>query len=128
MDDFGTGYAMMQRLRHIPATEIKIDQSFVRNMQVSSSDRIVVEKTVEIGHELGMTVVAEGVETAEQLEFLREIGCDIGQGYYFSEPLAPEALQLWLAHYRSDAGCELTFERAVDRAFVEHGTWAMRCV
>jgi len=128
MDDFGTGYAMMQRLRHIPATEIKIDQSFVRNMQVSSSDRIVVEKTVEIGHELGMTVVAEGVETAEQLEFLREIGCDIGQGYYFSEPLAPEALQLWLAHYRSDASCELTFERAVDRAFVEHGTWAMRCV
>ena len=103
IDDFGTGYAMMQHLRHIPATEIKIDQSFVRNMQVSNSDHVVVEKTVEIGHELGMKVVAEGVETAEQLEFLREIGCDTAQGYYFSRPLASEALQMWLSNYRRAA-------------------------
>ncbi len=100
IDDFGTGYAMMQQLRHIPATEIKIDQSFVRNMQVSNSDRIVVEKTVEIGHEMGMRVVAEGVETADQLKFLRKIGCDVVQGYYFSRPLAPAALQQWLSEYR----------------------------
>jgi EAL domain-containing protein (putative c-di-GMP-specific phosphodiesterase class I)/ActR/RegA family two-component response regulator len=126
IDDFGTGYAMMQHLRHIPATEIKIDQSFVRNMQVSKSDRIVVEKTVEIGHELGMKVVAEGVETAEQLEFLREIGCDIGQGFYFSRPLASQALQGWLSRYRSVAGCELMSGKAVDRAFIESGIWATR--
>jgi EAL domain-containing protein (putative c-di-GMP-specific phosphodiesterase class I)/ActR/RegA family two-component response regulator len=126
IDDFGTGYAMMQHLRHIPATEIKIDQSFVRNMQVSNSDRIVVEKTVEIGHELGMNVVAEGVETSEQLEFLQGIGCDIGQGYYFSKALAPEALQIWLSNYRSAAGHELTFERSADRAFIEDGIWATR--
>ena len=93
IDDFGTGYAMMQQLRHIPATEIKIDQSFVRNMQVSDSDRIIVEKTVEIGHEMGMKVVAEGVETIDQLVYLRKIGCDIVQGYYFSRPLGPK--ELW---------------------------------
>jgi EAL domain-containing protein (putative c-di-GMP-specific phosphodiesterase class I)/ActR/RegA family two-component response regulator len=126
IDDFGTGYAMMQHLRYIPATEIKIDQTFVRNMQVSNSDRIAVEKTVEIGHELGMKVVAEGVETAEQLEFLREINCDIVQGYYFSKPLAPGALQIWLSKYRSAACCELTLGKVVDRAFIENGPWAAR--
>jgi EAL domain-containing protein (putative c-di-GMP-specific phosphodiesterase class I)/FixJ family two-component response regulator len=126
IDDFGTGYAMLQHLRYIPATEIKIDQSFVRNMQVCNSDRIVVEKTVEIGHELGMKVVAEGVETAEQLEFLREIDCDIVQGYYFSKPLAPEALQMWLANYRGGGGSELAFGKALDRTFMENATWATR--
>ena len=126
IDDFGTGYAMMQHLRHIPATEIKIDQSFVKNMQVSSSDRVAVEKTVEIGHELGMKVVAEGVETVEQLEFLRGIGCDIGQGYYFSKPLAPIPLQMWLSNYRSSAGCGSTLGKVVDRAFIENGPWAAR--
>jgi EAL domain-containing protein (putative c-di-GMP-specific phosphodiesterase class I)/CheY-like chemotaxis protein len=100
IDDFGTGYAMMQQLRHIPATEIKIDQSFVRNMQVSDSDRIIVEKTVEIGHEMGMKVVAEGVETIDQLVYLRKIGCDIVQGYYFSRPLGPKELLTWLSNYR----------------------------
>jgi EAL domain-containing protein (putative c-di-GMP-specific phosphodiesterase class I)/ActR/RegA family two-component response regulator len=128
IDDFGTGYAMMQHLRYIPATEIKIDQSFVKNMQVSNSDRVVVEKTIEIGHELGMKVVAEGVETAEQLEFLREIHCDIVQGYYFSKPLAPKALQVWLSNYRSGAGGELMLRNAVDRAFIDNGAWATRSV
>jgi EAL domain-containing protein (putative c-di-GMP-specific phosphodiesterase class I)/FixJ family two-component response regulator len=126
IDDFGTGYAMMQHLKHIPATEIKIDQSFIRNMQICNSDRIVVEKTVEIGHELGMTVVAEGVETAEQLQFLREIDCDIVQGYYFSRPLAPEALQIWLSEYRSVAGFDLTLGKAAEHALIENGAWASR--
>jgi len=99
IDDFGTGYAMMQQLRHIPATEIKIDRSFVRNMHVSSSDRVVVEKTIEIGHELGMTVIAEGVETEEQLASLRTLRCDLGQGYLFSRPLAPAQLTMWLTDY-----------------------------
>ena len=125
IDDFGTGYAMMQHLRYIPATEMKIDRSFVRNMQVCNSDRIVVEKTVEIGHELGMKVVAEGVETAEQLEFLRKIGCDTAQGYYFSRPLASEALQMWLSKYRRTAGCELMLGKAVDCAFIENEPCAL---
>ena len=67
IDDFGTGYAMMQQLVAIPATELKIDKIFVLNMQMNNSDRVMVQKTIEIGHELGMKVTAEGVETREQL-------------------------------------------------------------
>ena len=126
IDDFGTGYAMMQHVRHIPATEIKIDRSFVRDMRVCNSDRVVVEKTVEIGHELGMRVVAEGVETVEQLEHLREIGCDIVQGFYFSRPLAPSVLQMWLSKYRSAAGCGLMIGKAVDCGLMEQGPGAAR--
>jgi EAL domain-containing protein (putative c-di-GMP-specific phosphodiesterase class I)/ActR/RegA family two-component response regulator len=128
IDDFGTGYAMMQHLRHIPATEIKIDRSFVRNIRVCNSDRIVVEKTIEIGHELGMKVVAEGIETADQLEFLRKIGCDVGQGYFFSKPLAPRALQAWLGNNRRAAGCELSVEKTIDRTFIEPEFWALQAL
>ena len=67
--------------------ELKVDRSFVINMLESDSDRIVVQKTIEIGHELDMKGVAEGGETAQQLDFLRSIGCDIAQGYLFSRPL-----------------------------------------
>jgi len=126
IDDFGTGYAMMQQLRHIPATEIKIDQSFVRNMQVSQSDRIVVEKTVEIGHELGMKVVAEGVETIEQLRFLRKIGCDVVQGYYFSKALEPAALQVWLSKYRGVADDDVGLGQVVDGESLSGDSWTMR--
>jgi EAL domain-containing protein (putative c-di-GMP-specific phosphodiesterase class I)/ActR/RegA family two-component response regulator len=125
IDDFGTGYAMMQQLRHIPATEIKIDQSFVRNMQVSNSDRIVVEKTVEIGHELGMKVVGEGVETFEQLEFLRKIGCDIVQGYYYSKPLPPQALVTWVGNYQRAAKGEIEVLNGGRMGFIAEDVWAM---
>jgi EAL domain-containing protein (putative c-di-GMP-specific phosphodiesterase class I)/FixJ family two-component response regulator len=100
IDDFGTGYSMMQQLRNIPATELKIDRSFVMNMLESDSDRVMVQKTIEIGHELDMEVVAEGVETSEQLEFLRSNGCDIAQGYLFSRPLPTDKLMDWLSTYR----------------------------
>jgi EAL domain-containing protein (putative c-di-GMP-specific phosphodiesterase class I)/CheY-like chemotaxis protein len=101
IDDFGTGYAMMQQLRNIPATELKIDKSFIDNMRNSDRDRIMVRKTIEMGHELGMSVIAEGVETGEQLDLLRQYGCDKVQGFFFSRPLPPEALVLWLESYRS---------------------------
>jgi EAL domain-containing protein (putative c-di-GMP-specific phosphodiesterase class I) len=100
IDDFGTGYSMMQQLRNIPATELKIDRSFVGNMHSTESDRVMVQKTIEIGHELGMKVVAEGVETQAQLDFLRANGCDIAQGYLFSRPLPLNDLISWLATYR----------------------------
>ena len=74
IDDFGTGYAMMQQLKNIPATELKIDKSFVMEMNNNDRDRIMVQKTIEMGHELGMHVVAEGVETQEQLDILRLTG------------------------------------------------------
>lgn len=88
IDDFGTGYAMMQQLKLIPATEIKIDKSFIQNMLEIDSARVTVKKIIEIGHELGMKVVAEGVNTLEQLEYLQSLQCDIAQGYYYSKPLS----------------------------------------
>jgi EAL domain-containing protein (putative c-di-GMP-specific phosphodiesterase class I) len=99
IDDFGTGYAMMQHLVDIPATELKIDRAFIHNMHMNSSDRVMVQKTIEIGHELGMTVTAEGVETQAQLDFLRQSGCDRVQGFLFSRPLPPAAMIQWLGNY-----------------------------
>jgi EAL domain-containing protein (putative c-di-GMP-specific phosphodiesterase class I)/ActR/RegA family two-component response regulator len=96
IDDFGTGYAMMQQLRNVPATELKIDKSFVQEIYTKDASRVMVRKTIELGHELGMQVLAEGVETADQLEFLRANGCDLAQGYYFSRPVPKSQLIEWL--------------------------------
>ncbi len=96
IDDFGTGYSMMQQLRNVPATELKIDKTFVQKMQDSESDRVMVLKTIEIGHALNMRVVAEGVETLEQLRRLSQYHCDVAQGYLFSKPLPAEALSAWI--------------------------------
>lgn len=101
IDDFGTGYSMLQQLKNIPATELKIDKSFVQGMRENDRDRIVVQKTIEMGHELGMHMIAEGVETKEQLDMLRGAGCDSVQGYLFSRPLPPSELASWLHTYRA---------------------------
>lgn len=105
IDDFGTGYSMMQQLQLVPATELKIDKSFVQGMHGNASYRVIVQKTIEIGHELGMQVVAEGVETSEQAEDLRSCGCDIAQGYLYCRPLPPEKLVSWLAEFRTQHSC-----------------------
>lgn len=99
IDDFGTGYSMMRQLQNVPAIELKIDKSFVQNMDTNLSDRVMVEKIIEMGHELNMEVVAEGVETQAQFELLRQKGCDTVQGYFYSRPLSPDNLVAWLAEY-----------------------------
>jgi EAL domain-containing protein (putative c-di-GMP-specific phosphodiesterase class I) len=99
IDDFGTGYAMMQQLQNVPATELKIDKSIVERMHLNDSDRVMVEKIIEMGHELNMSVVAEGVMTEEQFQMLRAKGCDGAQGYWFSYPLPPESMKKWLGTY-----------------------------
>jgi EAL domain-containing protein (putative c-di-GMP-specific phosphodiesterase class I) len=101
IDDFGTGYAMMQQLKVIPATELKIDKSFILDMHLNEQDGIIVQKTIEMGHELGMHVIAEGVETLDQLNFLKLHGCDSAQGYFFSRPLPPGEFVTWLETYRA---------------------------
>jgi EAL domain-containing protein (putative c-di-GMP-specific phosphodiesterase class I)/CheY-like chemotaxis protein len=102
IDDFGSGYAMMRQLQNVPATELKIDKSIVERMHLNNSDRVMVEKIIEMGHELKMHVVAEGVVTPEQAQMLRAKGCDGAQGYWFSHPLAGEALKSWLAAHESE--------------------------
>ena len=102
IDDFGAGYAMMQQLQNIPATELKVDMSLVQNMHASDSDRVMVEKTIEMGHELGMEVIAEGVMTPEQVRLLRAMNCDAAQGFLFSHPVPADELTRWLRQHRND--------------------------
>lgn len=101
IDDFGTGYSMMKQLQNVPAIELKIDRTFVKNMHANHADLVMVEKIIEMGHELEMEVIAEGVETEDQFRILRERGCDGAQGYLFSRALPPSELLSWLETYRT---------------------------
>lgn len=87
LDDFGTGFASLTRLHAFPFDKLKIDMSFVRSMQHDSDSRKIVASVIGLGQSLGMTVVAEGVETEEQAVILRRLGCDVGQGWLFGKPL-----------------------------------------
>lgn len=92
VDDFGTGYSSLAYLKTFPIDRLKIDRSFVRDLVTDSSDREITSAVIALAHNLNMSVVAEGVEHLEQLEFLRQRGCDCVQGYYFSRPLVAEDL------------------------------------
>lgn len=88
IDDFGTGYSSLSYLKQFPITALKIDRSFVRDAPEEPSDRAIMAAMVFIGHQLGLEVIAEGVETEEQLELVREFGCDMVQGYYYFKPMS----------------------------------------
>ena len=90
IDDFGTGYSSMVHLRRLPVDELKIDRSFVLGMTTVQQDAIRVRTAVDLGHNLGLTVVAEGVEEAEHAGALRDLGCDVAQGYHFARPMAAD--------------------------------------
>jgi diguanylate cyclase (GGDEF)-like protein len=96
VDDFGTGYSSLSYLRRLPVHELKIDQSFVARMLIDPQDEVIVRSTVDLGHNLGLIVVAEGVETFDVLDRLREIGCDVAQGYAISEPVLSSDIVEWL--------------------------------
>lgn len=91
IDDYGTGLSTLEYLRRIPATELKIDRRFAASLQSGPEDQAVMRSTIELGHILGMKVVAEGIETAETLAMLAAMGCDIGQGYHIGRPMAWES-------------------------------------
>jgi diguanylate cyclase (GGDEF)-like protein/PAS domain S-box-containing protein len=92
LDDFGTGYSALSRLKRFPFSTLKIDQSFIAGIPHDSGDAAIVRAIVTMGRGLGIRVLAEGVENQAQLDFLREAGCDVIQGYHYGEPLAPEAV------------------------------------
>ena len=100
IDDFGTGYSSLLQLRHLPFTELKIDQAFVADIDRSRDCRLIVQTIVDLAHGLGLSTTAEGVETVEQLRIVHELGCDVVQGYFISPPLDPAKLKPWRDAFR----------------------------
>ena len=96
VDDFGTGYSSLSYLKRLPANEVKIDRSFVAGMLTDDSDRAIVRSTVDLARNLGLSVVAEGVENVATWEALEALGCDYAQGYFVSPPLPADELRTWL--------------------------------
>ncbi len=96
IDDFGTGYSSLAYLRRLPATEIKIDRSFVMAMESNPEDVAIVRSVVDLGSSLGKQVVAEGIETAEAMQMLADMGCHAGQGYFISRPVPADGFRAWL--------------------------------
>jgi EAL domain-containing protein (putative c-di-GMP-specific phosphodiesterase class I) len=96
IDDFGTGYSSMSYLKNLPVHELKVDRSFVTHMRRQQSERVIVRSTVDLAHNLGLQVVAEGVEDAETWQELDLLGCDTIQGYHLARPMSPSQLAAWL--------------------------------
>jgi len=104
IDDFGTGYSGLSYLQRLPVDGIKIDQSFVRPMLISADSEVIVRSTIELGHNLGMKVLAEGVESQEIWERLASLGCDTAQGYLISKPIPVDQLLGWECQWMVEAG------------------------
>ena len=99
IDDYGAGQASLAYLKNLPVHELKIDQSFVRSLTESPKDGAIVRSTVALGHALGLTVVAEGVETAADQSWLQAADCDIAQGYFIARPMPAEAFAAWVSSW-----------------------------
>lgn len=100
LDDFGTGYSALSYLHQFDLDYLKIDQSFVRNLHATSKDLALCKATIVMAHELGMKVVAEGIETEAQRDLLTQAGCDLGQGYLFAKPLPAAEFEAWVKSHR----------------------------
>jgi len=105
IDDFGTGYSSLKYLQNLPIDTLKIDQSFVRNLDPlsngESGNGAIIRAIVTLAQQLGLRVVAEGVETKEEFELLRRLGCDLVQGYLFAKPMTAEDCDLFLSKFYS---------------------------
>jgi EAL domain-containing protein (putative c-di-GMP-specific phosphodiesterase class I) len=97
IDDFGTGYSSLAYLKRLRVDELKIDKSFVIGMAADPSDAVIIRSTIDLGHNMGLKVVAEGVETEAALKQLKAMGCDLAQGYLMSRPLPAADLVKWIA-------------------------------
>jgi EAL domain-containing protein (putative c-di-GMP-specific phosphodiesterase class I) len=96
IDDFGSGYSSLGYLKSLPVNDLKIDKSFVINMMEDSGDLVIVQSTIELAHNLGLTVIAEGVESDETWRRLRALGCDVAQGWLIGRPLPAADFANWL--------------------------------
>jgi EAL domain-containing protein (putative c-di-GMP-specific phosphodiesterase class I) len=98
IDDFGTGYSSLSRLRRIPVDTLKIDRAFISNMDSDPENREIVRVIIMLAHNLGLKVVAEGTETEQQVNLLKELNCEMTQGYFFSRPVDDQAMSKLLAN------------------------------
>ncbi|EJL94332.1 diguanylate cyclase (GGDEF) domain-containing protein [Herbaspirillum sp. CF444] len=101
IDDFGTGYSSLAYLKRLPVDELKIDKSFVMNMEHDADDAKIVKSTIDLGHNLGLRVVAEGLETLAVWNLLKQMGCDQAQGYYMSKPMPGDRFAEWLEQWKA---------------------------
>src|SRR6186997_2298664 len=101
IDDFGTGYSSLMQLRQLPFTEVKIDRLFVKDLPKAHDSCVIVKAIVDLAHGLGLIATAEGVETVEQLRFLRSIRCDVAQGFLVAQPLEGSALRAWCDEFET---------------------------
>ena len=115
IDDFGTGYSSLMQLRQLPFTEVKIDRLFIEDSTASDDSRLIVKSVIDLAHGLGLTATAEGVETVDQLRMLRDLGCDVAQGYLIAQPLDPDALGEWQGRF-AEIWPALTGERGRSRS------------
>ena len=99
VDDYGIGQSSLAKLKQLPVDELKIDKSFIMELNTSESDQIIVGSTISLGHRLGLSVVAEGLENNESLDILKNMGCDHIQGYFLSRPMSSEAFMEWFGSY-----------------------------
>jgi len=95
LDDFGTGYSSLQYLQKLPIDFLKIDQSFVRNLETSKQSKEIVKAIVDLAHTINIKTIAEGIETMADYDYLNSVDCDIGQGFYMSKPLTSNAFVSW---------------------------------
>jgi EAL domain-containing protein (putative c-di-GMP-specific phosphodiesterase class I) len=113
IDDFGTGYSSLSYLHKFPVTALKIDRSFIGRMGAHGENCEVVKTINTLARNLGMSVVAEGIETEDQLLQLKAMGCDYGQGYHFSRPLTAETAKLFVQEHRALALANLIDDKLV---------------
>ncbi|MGK7889668.1 MAG: EAL domain-containing protein, partial [Leptolyngbyaceae cyanobacterium] len=97
IDDFGTGYSSLSYLHRFPINTLKVDRSFVMHIDEMGEDHAIVETIITLGHHLGMDVIAEGIETAEQAQKLKDLQCEYGQGYFFAKPMPADEIETLLA-------------------------------
>ena len=96
IDDYGTGYSSLAYLKRLPVNEMKIDRTFIKDMAVDEDDKLIVGTTIDMGHNFGLRVIAEGVEDGQTVDLLKQMGCDQVQGYYYAKPMPVDELYDWM--------------------------------
>ncbi|MES2159634.1 MAG: EAL domain-containing protein [Pseudomonadota bacterium] len=114
IDDFGTGYSSLAYLKRLPVNELKIDKSFVLNMENDIGDTKIVRSTIDLGHNMGLRVVAEGIESEAVWRLLADLGCDQGQGYFMSRPIPGDQMVAWLENWRAPVDTAARDYSAID--------------